>query len=146
MQSTKYFILSFPLSLSFKKERKSSMPQISNLCPVISTLHKVTMTILLYKILTLFCSVCMHTHTHIQTRTHTSTHTHACMHTHTNTCMHTLAHPDTHTLSSYLWAGISDVQVMQSDVLNDLFLLVDITFWKRDILLCFQIKLCRIAV
>lgn len=42
----------------------------------------------------------------------------------------------------YLRPSISNIQVVQRDILDDLLLLVYITFGQRHVLLCLQVKLC----
>ena len=47
-----------------------------------------------------------------------------------------------YSISVYLWPGVCYVQVVKSDVLDDLLLLVYVSFGQWHVLLSLQVKLC----
>lgn len=46
----------------------------------------------------------------------------------------------------YLGSGVCDVQVMEGNVLDNLFFLVHVTLGQRHVLLSLQVKLCGKSV
>merc|ERR1711939_363351 len=44
--------------------------------------------------------------------------------------------------SSALWSRVRNIKVVQCHVLHNVFLLVHVTLWHGDILLCFQVEFC----
>ena len=59
--------------------------------------------------------------------------------------LHDLPH-QTHEIVASLRFSVSHIQIMQSDILDDLFLLVDVSFRKRNVLLSLEVKLTGVGI
>lgn len=59
--------------------------------------------------------------------------------------LHDLTH-QAHEVVSTLWFGIGHIEIMETDILDDFLLFVDVTLWQWDVFFCLQIVFAGICV